>query len=310
MLRQRNEVLKWVGIVSIVLLVGWYLWQQNQTGEEVTWLNQSGGAGQGRADNGQSVWGKAARDENSNGLKSGIGGGTGQGNAGGEGGDGGQTGGNNPETGGRVIVVHAAGAIKQPGVYYLPSEARVVDLVKAAGGIANSADLNEINLAEYLNDGEKVYIPYRGGGGAVATGSSGSASTAGTRSSFASNSGSTVGNGGSSSGALASSSRSATASSSSGGGSTATTTARYGSYGGGQNSYSQSGYSSAGGRRVNINTASSGELENLPGIGLSRAQAIIQYRNDHGRFQQIEDIKAVSGIGDKIFAKLETLITV
>jgi len=62
--------------------------------------------------------------------------------------------------------------------------------------------------------------------------------------------------------------------------------------------------------KVNINTAGESELMTLPGIGPSKAQAIIQYRDEHGAFKQIEDIKNISGIGEKTFEKLKDSITV
>ncbi|MCD4738099.1 MAG: ComEA family DNA-binding protein [Anaerolineae bacterium] len=62
--------------------------------------------------------------------------------------------------------------------------------------------------------------------------------------------------------------------------------------------------------RLNINTATAAELETLPGIGQSRAMDIIAYREAEGDFQQIEDIQYVNGIGESIFAKLASLITV
>ncbi|MED3661501.1 helix-hairpin-helix domain-containing protein [Ureibacillus sp. FSL K6-8385] len=61
---------------------------------------------------------------------------------------------------------------------------------------------------------------------------------------------------------------------------------------------------------VNINTADESQLTTLPGIGPSKAKAIIQYREEHGKFKHIEDIKNVSGIGEKTFEKLKDLITV
>jgi competence protein ComEA len=62
--------------------------------------------------------------------------------------------------------------------------------------------------------------------------------------------------------------------------------------------------------RVNINTASAAELETLPHIGPSRAQNILAYREAHGPFNAIEEIKNVKGIGDATFADLAPLITV
>lgn len=70
----------------------------------------------------------------------------------------------------------------------------------------------------------------------------------------------------------------------------------------------QSGISSSSGK-VNINTATKDELKTLPGIGDSRADEIIRYRKNTG-FSKIEDIKNISGIGDKTYEKLKELISV
>jgi competence protein ComEA len=61
---------------------------------------------------------------------------------------------------------------------------------------------------------------------------------------------------------------------------------------------------------VNINTASSAELDTLPGIGPTTAQKIIDYRQQNGPFLSIEDIVNVSGIGPGTYEKLKDLITV
>lgn len=61
---------------------------------------------------------------------------------------------------------------------------------------------------------------------------------------------------------------------------------------------------------VNINTANQEQLDTLPGIGPSLAQRIIDYRESSGPFQDIEDIKNVSGIGDKKYENLKDKITV
>ncbi|AZR73202.1 hypothetical protein BBF96_07270 [Anoxybacter fermentans] len=63
------------------------------------------------------------------------------------------------EIGEEKIGVHIAGAVHRPGVYFLPQNARVVDLIKAAGGVTRTADLNQINLAQPLMDGQKVVVP-------------------------------------------------------------------------------------------------------------------------------------------------------
>jgi competence protein ComEA len=61
---------------------------------------------------------------------------------------------------------------------------------------------------------------------------------------------------------------------------------------------------------ININTASLSLLQELPGIGATKAQAIITYRQEHGPFSQIEDILNVPGIGSGLFSQMEDLITV
>lgn len=60
---------------------------------------------------------------------------------------------------------------------------------------------------------------------------------------------------------------------------------------------------------VNINTADSTELETLPGIGESKAAAIIQYRTEHGPFKTIADLDAVPGIGPSTLESLTPLVS-
>lgn len=70
------------------------------------------------------------------------------------------------------------------------------------------------------------------------------------------------------------------------------------------------GTNPAPGSLININTADMAQLDTLPGIGSSLAQRIIQYRETNGPFRDIEDLKDVSGIGDKNFENLKDKITV
>lgn len=62
--------------------------------------------------------------------------------------------------------------------------------------------------------------------------------------------------------------------------------------------------------KININKAAQTEIETLPGIGPSTALKIITYRNEHGKFKNIEDIKNVSGIGDSKFENIKEYICV
>ena len=62
--------------------------------------------------------------------------------------------------------------------------------------------------------------------------------------------------------------------------------------------------------KVNINTADEAGLMTIPGIGESRAQAIIAYREENGKFESIEDIMKIDGIKEKMFDKIKDSITV
>lgn len=63
-------------------------------------------------------------------------------------------------------------------------------------------------------------------------------------------------------------------------------------------------------QRVDINTADVAELITIPGIGETRAQAIVAYRQEHGAFAQVEDIMKVSGIKNALFEKMKEYITI
>ena len=60
---------------------------------------------------------------------------------------------------------------------------------------------------------------------------------------------------------------------------------------------------------VNVNTASAAELEMLPGIGASRAKAVIEAREAKGGFKSLDDLLAVKGIGEASLAKLRPHLT-
>ncbi|MBC7247844.1 MAG: helix-hairpin-helix domain-containing protein [Actinobacteria bacterium] len=139
----------------------------------------------------------------------------------------------------RVLTVHVAGAVARPGVVRLQEGARVLDAVEGAGGPLPEADLDALNLAQPVQDGQKISVPRKGENG-----------------------GSTQGEGGKSSG------------------------------------------------KVNINTADADELEKLPGIGPTLAERIVSYRENNGGFRSVEDLKKVSGIGEKKFAELRDLVEI
>lgn len=156
-----------------------------------------------------------------------------------------------------TIYVDISGAVKSPMLAELPDGSRVDDAIKAAGGLKKEADMTNINRAEFLVDGQKVFIPSYAldEDGNIIEGSASGDGTAGIT-------------GGPDSAA------------------------------GMQNS------------KININTADSAQLQTLNGVGPATAQKIIDYRDSSGRFTSIEDIKNVSGIGDKTFEKLKDYICV
>lgn len=149
------------------------------------------------------------------------------------------------------VRVHVAGCVTAPGVVVLAEGSRVADAVQEAGGFAEGAAVDAVNLARVVQDGEQVLIP-----------STEQASTA-----------------------EASESRPVGA--------------------GGAQSAPQA---SAG--RVNINTAGAGELQSLPGIGPSTAAKIVDDRKANGPFKSCDDLKRVSGIGEKKYEGIADLICV
>ena len=60
---------------------------------------------------------------------------------------------------GNTIIVHITGEVKNAGIIELPEESRIADAIEQAGGVTENADLDEVNLAFVLSDGQKVYIP-------------------------------------------------------------------------------------------------------------------------------------------------------
>jgi len=181
------------------------------------------------------------------------------------------------------IFVHIAGAVSKPGVYELEYGARLVDAVKAAGGLATGAAADYVNLAKSLTDGSQVYIPNSTEVEAVRIALGDGAGHSQLMQALADRYGTdessvTSGTGQNSNAAGASE----------------------------QNATQQDPQA----QLVDINSADASLLRTLPGIGAKRADDIINYRNQNGSFASIEDIKKVSGIGDGIFNSLKDLITV
>lgn len=167
-----------------------------------------------------------------------------------------------------TLRVHVAGAVRRPGVYTLPGDARVIDAVKSAGGPTAAADLDRINLAQSLVDAEQVFVPRRG---SIRT-----ATTVAPRHRPRRTSTSTV--------ASVSPVPDQTLPAS---GLPVVPPSDHG-----------------GTAKVNLNTATVDQLDALSGIGPATARAIVSYRTRKGPFAKIDDLLNIDGIGPKKLAAI------
>ena len=182
------------------------------------------------------------------------------------------------------IRVHVAGAVVRPGLYPLPRESRVGDAVEAAGGPMPDADLDRLNLADFLRDGDQVRVPRRALAPPELPFSAAPVrSPRGVPLPEPPPLPPEVG----------------------------------GVYSGRMPSESDTSPAPARSRRterpigvVNLNTATVEELQTLPSIGPVLAKRIVEYRNTHGPFQRPEELIEVKGIGPRTFERLRPYVTV
>ncbi|MCI8621268.1 MAG: hypothetical protein HFJ50_06030 [Clostridia bacterium] len=59
------------------------------------------------------------------------------------------------------IVIHITGAVKNEGIVFVKENARINDVIEAAGGLIEDSDIENVNLAYAVEDGQKIYIPYK-----------------------------------------------------------------------------------------------------------------------------------------------------
>ncbi len=72
----------------------------------------------------------------------------------------------------------------------------------------------------------------------------------------------------------------------------------------------RAGSAASSGAPVELNSATSAQLESLPGVGEAMAKRIIEYRQKSGGFKKVEDLMNVRGIGERSFLTLKSLVTV
>jgi competence protein ComEA len=146
------------------------------------------------------------------------------------------------------VMIDIAGAVVKPGVYEMLGGTRIKEVLIEAGGLSSEASRDwvetNLNQAEKVYDGQKIYIPKKSESLKVESRENGKVL------------------GGQSQGL------------------------------------------------ISLNNASAKELEELPGVGPKMAEKIINYRQTNGGFKDINELKLVSGIGEKMFDKLKEQIRI
>lgn len=135
------------------------------------------------------------------------------------------------------LVIDVEGKVNRPGIVTLPKGSRVVDAIKAAGGVKGKADTSSLNMARKIDDGEQILVGVAPVAGAAPV----------------------VG---------------------------------------------------APGAKVNLNSATMDQLDELPGVGPVTAKSILDWRTKNGRFTKVEDLLDVKGIGQATLDDLRDLVTV
>jgi competence protein ComEA len=171
--------------------------------------------------------------------------------------------------GGKVIF-QVAGCVNSPNVFSLPKGSRIVDAIKAAGGLRPGADIQSLNLASKIEDGSRIFIPSTQSSTASATSVVPPQTAAATASTAM---------------PVASGSKSKSTKASGG-----------------------TKLHAPGDGVVHINTADANELQRLPGVGPSTAQAILDYRTQIGKFSSPEQLDDVKGIGPKKLEKMRPFV--
>lgn len=168
------------------------------------------------------------------------------------------------------IFVDVCGAVASPGVYELDEGSRIFQAVDAAGGYLPEAASDYLNKARSLDDGQQIYVPTQ------EEVEAGPEEILAKRPEISDLTGNTAGDSA-----------------------------------GEQNSRLSETEAGSGqlDDRIDLNTADAALLSTLSGIGQSKAEAIIAYRQEHGGFASIEEIMNVEGIKEGTFSKIKDKIS-
>ena len=167
------------------------------------------------------------------------------------------------------VYVDVAGSVRRPSLYVLPAGSRVMQAILVAGGPTAAADLDAVNLAQKVTDGEKVFVPKRGTSPPPAPPTE-----------------------------VANASPTSDVPTPKTSGKTAK----------GDKAGHVQKLTAESGEQIALNTATAEDLERLPGVGPSMAGRILAYRQQAGGFGKIEDLLEVTGLGPKKFAKISPFV--
>lgn len=167
------------------------------------------------------------------------------------------------------------GEVKNPGVYEFLPDARIGDIVEQAGGLTKNAAPGCVNLAALVEDGQEIHVYGKSEWAKLESSVKAGVSGDGSQGNPVGSPGQNQGN----------------------------TQAQAQPDG-------QTGESANSQNCVNLNTATREQLMTIPGIGQAKADAILNYRQEHGAFAKIEDIMNISGIKEKMFQKIKNYIKV
>ncbi|MCM1537543.1 MAG: helix-hairpin-helix domain-containing protein [bacterium] len=203
----------------------------------------------------------------------------------------------------RTIYIHICGAVMHPGVYEVAEDSRLYEVIVLAGGLCADACDYLVNQAQSLTDGMQIYIPTMEEAQALADGTrTPGAGTVGGTQTF----GTSAADGIQDFGAAATNGAQIPGVQ----GQTTQGQAMDADVSAGADVQAGQQESVARDTRLDLNSATKEQLMTLPGVGETRAGAIIAYREAHGGFRTVEELMEVNGIKQGVYDRLKEMIKV